>query len=133
MPTASSRHRHARRRALARASNASNCLREHHRTVSLWFQLTTNNQQLTTRIKKYRATYCARNDPLPLLPSGPGGVGGITSRRTRHCSILPSSQPCLPRHAITATRTAFANGSHADRGVFMLRNLAVPLLFACLP
>jgi len=32
----------------------------------------------------HRATYCARNDPLPLLPSGPGGVGGITSRRTRH-------------------------------------------------
>jgi hypothetical protein len=34
----------------------------------------------------HRATYCARNDPLPLLPSGPGGVGGITSRRTRHMS-----------------------------------------------
>jgi len=34
--------------------------------------------------KMYRATHCARNDPLPLLPSGPGGVGGITSRRTRH-------------------------------------------------
>src|SRR5215469_12160845 len=34
----------------------------------------------------YRATHCARNDPLPLLPSGPGGVGGITSRRTRHTS-----------------------------------------------
>ena len=34
--------------------------------------------------KKYRVTYCARTSPLPLLPSGPGGVGGITSRRTRH-------------------------------------------------
>src|ERR1700678_1986583 len=32
----------------------------------------------------YRATYCARTDPLPLLPSGPGGVGGVASRRTRH-------------------------------------------------
>ena len=32
----------------------------------------------------HRATYCAHNYPLPLLPSGPGGVGGITSRRTRH-------------------------------------------------
>jgi hypothetical protein len=32
----------------------------------------------------YRATYCAHTSPLPLLPSGPGGVGGITSRRTRH-------------------------------------------------
>ncbi len=28
--------------------------------------------------------YCTRIDPLPLLPSGPGGVGGNTSRRTRH-------------------------------------------------
>src|SRR6516165_10548542 len=40
------------------------------------------------RSKKYRVTYCARTSPLPLLPSGPGGVGGITSRRTRHQSIL---------------------------------------------
>src|SRR4029079_4674297 len=35
-----------------------------------------------------RVTYCARNGPLPLLPSGPGGVGGIVSRRTRHFQIL---------------------------------------------
>ena len=32
----------------------------------------------------YRATYCARTSPLPLLPSGPGGFGGIAPRRTRH-------------------------------------------------
>ncbi len=32
--------------------------------------------------KKYRVTHCTRTSPLPLLPSGPGGVGGITSRRT---------------------------------------------------
>jgi hypothetical protein len=32
----------------------------------------------------HRATYCAHNYPLPLLPSGPGGVGGTMSRRTRH-------------------------------------------------
>jgi hypothetical protein len=38
----------------------------------------------------HRATYCAHNYPLPLLPSGPGGVGGITSRRTRHSDSLPS-------------------------------------------
>ena len=38
--------------------------------------------------KKYRVTYCARTSPLPLLPSGPGGIGGITSRRTRHLWIL---------------------------------------------
>src|ERR1700722_12081828 len=36
----------------------------------------------------YRATYCARTDPLPLLPSGPGGVGGVASRRTRHTSMI---------------------------------------------
>jgi hypothetical protein len=36
----------------------------------------------------YRATYCARTDPLPLLPSGPGGVGGVASRRTRHSLII---------------------------------------------
>ena len=34
--------------------------------------------------KKYRVTYCAHTSPLPLLPSGPGGVGGIVSRRARH-------------------------------------------------
>ena len=28
--------------------------------------------------------YCAHIGPLPLLPSGPGGVGGNMSRRTRH-------------------------------------------------
>jgi hypothetical protein len=34
--------------------------------------------------KMYRETYCARTGPLPLLPSGPGGFGGIAPRRTRH-------------------------------------------------
>src|ERR1700687_1695584 len=47
--------------------------------------------------KVYRATYCAHTSPLPLLPSGPGGVGGITSRRTRHMSYssipIPTSRP----------------------------------------
>ena len=55
-------------------------------------QPTTSNQQ--PHLKKYRAIYCARNGPLPLLPSGPGGVGGITSRRARHTLSLPS--PELP-------------------------------------
>ena len=32
----------------------------------------------------YRGAYCAHTSPLPLLPSGPGGVGGIASRRARH-------------------------------------------------
>ena len=34
----------------------------------------------------YRETCCARTSPLPLLPSGPGGVGGIAPRRARHMS-----------------------------------------------
>jgi len=33
---------------------------------------------------RYRVAYCTRTSPLPLLPSGPGGVGGIASRRTRY-------------------------------------------------
>jgi len=28
------------------------------------------------------ATHCTRKSPLPLLPSGPGGVGGKASRGT---------------------------------------------------
>ncbi len=28
------------------------------------------------------ATHCTRKSPLPLLPSGPGGVGGSASRGT---------------------------------------------------
>ena len=44
--------------------------------------------------QKRRVTYCTRTSPLPLLPSGPGGVGGITSRRTRHLLILaPKAGP----------------------------------------
>jgi len=36
------------------------------------------------RHKKSQApdTHCTRKSPLPLLPSGPGGVGGSTSRET---------------------------------------------------
>src|ERR1700733_5291492 len=41
-----------------------------------------------TGYRLYRATYCARTDPLPLLPSGPGGVGGVASRRTRHILMI---------------------------------------------
>ncbi len=46
-------------------------------------------QKQPTAQKKRRVTHCTRMSPLPLLPSGPGGVGGITSRRTRHLLILP--------------------------------------------
>jgi len=28
------------------------------------------------------ATHCTRKSPLPLLPSGPGGIGGSASRGT---------------------------------------------------
>ena len=50
--------------------------------------------------EKRRATHCALKSPLPLLPSGPGGVCRSESRRTRHCSSLPS-QPASPRSAGT--------------------------------
>ncbi len=42
--------------------------------------------------EKYRVTHCARTDPLPLLPSGPGGVGGVAPRRTRHCLSLTEAE-----------------------------------------
>ena len=50
--------------------------------------------------EKRRVTHCALKSPLPLLPSGPGGVCRSESRRTRHCSSLPS-QPASPRSAGT--------------------------------
>ena len=34
-----------------------------------------------------RGTYCARTGPLPLLPSGPGGVHRIATRRTRRLTV----------------------------------------------
>ena len=51
-------------------------------------------------------TYCARTSPLPLLPSGPGGVCRIAPRRARHTDEstiglgAPASRPALPaQHA----------------------------------
>src|ERR1700757_2941592 len=48
----------------------------------------------------HRVAYCARSDPLPLLPSGPGGVGGIPSRRTRHWERISLRSPnvCPLKH-----------------------------------
>ncbi len=48
--------------------------------------LTVHTQQSRTP-----KAHCARNGPLPLLPSGPGGIGGVSSRKTdvRPVSILP--------------------------------------------
>ena len=34
------------------------------------------------KISQAPGTHCTRKSPLPLLPSGPGGVGGNTSRGT---------------------------------------------------
>jgi hypothetical protein len=58
----------------------------------------------------HRATYCAHNYPLPLLPSGPGGVGGITSRRTRH-SFYFTTQKSTPPTQRPNSRTS--NGATA--------------------
>ena len=43
----------------------------------------------------YRVTYCARTSPLPLLPSGPGGFGGIAPRRARHIGNDSIQPLCL--------------------------------------
>ena len=60
--------------------------------------------------------HCARDGPLPLLPSGPGGIGGVSSRKTdvRPASILPrpfssfisaAERKLSPLSARPATRT----------------------------
>jgi len=36
----------------------------------------------TKQISQAPGTHCTRKSPLPLLPSGPGGVGESTSRKT---------------------------------------------------
>ena len=43
-----------------------------------------NGDEDEQKSARYRVAYCTRTSPLPLLPSGPGGVGGIASRRTRY-------------------------------------------------
>src|SRR4051794_16209028 len=76
--------------------------------------------------EKYRATYCARNYPLPLLPSGPGGVGGITSRRTRHSLILP-----LPACALNQSCASDQPGSyhteHRSAAALTIESLSLQL------
>jgi len=41
-----------------------------------WLGMTTSHKSQAP------ATHCTRKSPLPLLPSGPGGVGGNASRET---------------------------------------------------
>ena len=61
----------------------------------------------------YRGTCCARTSPLPLLPSGPGGVGGIAPRRARHGASLP---PGAFQQAGPADVTlSYGSGSGLDR------------------
>jgi hypothetical protein len=43
---------------------------------------------------RHRGTRCTRTSPLPLLPSGPGGIGGIASRGTQCLSLLFYSSRC---------------------------------------
>jgi len=38
--------------------------------------------QLGGKTSQAPGAHCTRKSPLPLLPSGPGGVGGSTSRET---------------------------------------------------
>src|SRR5579863_1407833 len=43
---------------------------KHHKTIA------------QNKISQAPGPHCTRKSPLPLLPSGPGGVGGSTSRKT---------------------------------------------------
>jgi hypothetical protein len=47
---------------------------------SLTIQGQANSDANNTRFSQAPAAHCTRKSPLPLLPSGPGGVGGKTSR-----------------------------------------------------
>jgi len=40
------------------------------------------HEPVRKQISQTPATHCTRKSPLPLLPSGPGGVGGSASRGT---------------------------------------------------
>ena len=74
----------------------------------------------------HRATYCAHNYPLPLLPSGPGGVGGITSRRTRHWTSLPLTAWASNRCSIILLRT-----SSSDHIKFLFHSWRLKILAYC--
>src|ERR1019366_6137507 len=54
--------------------------------------------------------HCAPNGPLPLLPSGPGGVGGVWSRKT---DVRPV--PILPRPFLSFISAAEENPAPAQR------------------
>src|SRR5438876_3513380 len=51
---------------------------------------------------RYRGARCTRTSPLPLLPSGPGGVRGIASRGSRYLTFHFSIGAALVPWAGTA-------------------------------
>ena len=50
--------------------------------------------------KGHRGAHCTRTSPLPLLPSGPGGIGGIASRGTRCLAYFNTAVTSLRTPAI---------------------------------
>src|ERR1700739_1219228 len=67
----------------------------------------------------YRGTYCARTGPLPLLPSGPGGVGGIAPRRTRHTPNDTTQRAGAKIRARGTAMAAIATSPHIPVEVYL--------------
>ena len=65
-------------------------------------------QTLSAKNSQAPETHCTRTSPLPLLPSGPGGVGGIASRGAdaRHSHFNRGRYIALPFCARLANNKA---------------------------
>jgi len=50
--------------------------------ASRWKPILVKGPERSAEKSQAPAIHCTRKSPLPLLPSGPGGVGGKTSRGT---------------------------------------------------
>src|SRR5437868_14971925 len=65
-------------------------------------RLWTGCREMETAVRKprnlarHRGAHCTCTGPLPLLPSGPGGVHRITSRGTRRLTFLILSSATVP-------------------------------------
>src|ERR1035438_7649603 len=58
------------------------CEKSRKGCVNLGNQKGRNRSAAKRQISQAPGTHCTRKSPLPLLPSGPGGVGESTSRET---------------------------------------------------
>src|SRR5436190_21399994 len=62
----------------------------------------TDSRLIRRRVEiiRHRGAHCTRTSPLPLLPSGPGGIGGIASRGTRCLGYFNTAVTSLRMSAI---------------------------------